>query len=113
MLGQVLGLAGRALAAAAASGGAPTALAQQAAAAASVSLRSLASRHFSTNSHDIFNVHKDSGDNNWNTEFDFTKVWRVWRGVEKGRGRAVRQAGHGPDVTRPWVQGLLTPMVGA
>lgn len=30
------------------------------------------SRDFSTNSHDIFNVHKHNSDNNWETPFDFT-----------------------------------------
>lgn len=29
-------------------------------------------RRFATNSHDIFNVHKDSPENNMSTEFDFT-----------------------------------------
>lgn len=31
-----------------------------------------AARTFATNSHDIFNVHKHSAENNWSTEFDFT-----------------------------------------
>eukprot|EP00891_Asterochloris_glomerata_P003744 jgi/Astpho2/3744/Aster-04927 len=29
-------------------------------------------RWFSTNSHDVFNVHKHASDNNWETDFDFT-----------------------------------------
>jgi hypothetical protein len=51
-------------------------LAQTAAAAASSSgllhLLGRSSRAFATNSHDIFNIHKHSPDNNWNTDFDFT-----------------------------------------
>jgi hypothetical protein len=56
--------------------GASAGLAQTAAAAASSSgllhLLGRSSRAFATNSHDIFNIHKHSPDNNWNTEFDFT-----------------------------------------
>jgi hypothetical protein len=51
-------------------------LAQTAAAAASSSgllhLLGRSSRAFATNSHDIFNIHKHSPDNNWNTDFDYT-----------------------------------------
>ncbi|WIA20676.1 hypothetical protein OEZ85_005051 [Tetradesmus obliquus] len=57
--------------------GASAGLAQTAAAAAGSSgllqqLGRSSSRAFATNSHDIFNIHKHSPDNNWNTEFDFT-----------------------------------------
>eukprot|EP00882_Tetradesmus_deserticola_P011116 GHRQ01011754.1.p1 GENE.GHRQ01011754.1~~GHRQ01011754.1.p1 ORF type:complete len:129 (+),score=50.57 GHRQ01011754.1:397-783(+) len=57
------------------SAGASAGLAQTAAASSSSGLLHLlgsSSRAFATNSHDIFNIHKHSPDNNWNTDFDFT-----------------------------------------
>lgn len=48
---------------------------QQAAAATGCSglLQKLGqSSGYATNSHDIFNIHRHSPNNNWNTEFDFT-----------------------------------------
>jgi NADH dehydrogenase (ubiquinone) flavoprotein 2 len=67
-----LGLLGRALCQAS-STSAPGTL-QQAAAATPRLLQLLGAGRawFATNSHDIFNVHRESADNNWNTEFDFT-----------------------------------------
>jgi len=54
------------------SAGAAAGLPQQAAAAGTGLLQLLGRSGFSTNSHDIFNVHKHSPENNWNTGFDFT-----------------------------------------
>lgn len=67
-----MGLLGRALCQAS-STSAPGTL-QQAAAATPRLLQLLGAGRawFATNSHDIFNVHRESADNNWNTEFDFT-----------------------------------------
>eukprot|EP00878_Enallax_costatus_P020324 GHUV01021477.1.p1 GENE.GHUV01021477.1~~GHUV01021477.1.p1 ORF type:complete len:135 (+),score=37.34 GHUV01021477.1:322-726(+) len=45
---------------------------QTAAATGSGLLQLLGGQTYATNSHDIFNVHRQSPDNNWNTEFDFT-----------------------------------------
>ena len=65
------GLAGRALAQLGSNGQ----LAQQATTSAAVGAQQVFQRlSFATNSHDIFNVHRESGDNNWNTEFDFTNA---------------------------------------
>jgi hypothetical protein len=36
--------------------------------------RAIGSRGFATNSHDIFNVHRDTPDNNADTTFEWTKV---------------------------------------
>ena len=47
---------------------------QQAAIGATTRASQLLSQSFATNSHDIFNVHKESADNNWNTEFDFSEA---------------------------------------
>lgn len=75
MLGRVVSCASnllvQQLGASAARGG----FLQQAAAAAGCSglLQKLGqSSGYATNSHDIFNIHKHSPHNNWNTEFDFT-----------------------------------------
>lgn len=51
---------------------ATAAVQQTTAAAGSGLLHLLARQSFATNSHDLFNVHRESPDNNWNTEFDFT-----------------------------------------
>eukprot|EP00879_Flechtneria_rotunda_P001051 GHRR01001189.1.p1 GENE.GHRR01001189.1~~GHRR01001189.1.p1 ORF type:complete len:295 (+),score=104.56 GHRR01001189.1:317-1201(+) len=52
---------------------AAVALEQQVASASSNGLLQLAKKQaFATNSHDIFNIHHHSPDNNWQTEFDFT-----------------------------------------
>jgi len=74
MLGRVATCAGRLLSQQL---GATGGFLQQAAAAASSSgvlqqLGSSRSSPYSTNSHDIFNIHKHAPHNNWNTEFDFT-----------------------------------------
>lgn len=75
MLGRVASCAGKLLAHQLGAGAASSAV-QQAAAAAGCSglLQKLgeACRGYSTNSHDIFNIHKHAPHNNWNTEFDFT-----------------------------------------
>lgn len=55
-----------------ASSGASAGLVQRAAAASGNGLLQLCRRTFATNSHDIFNIHKHTPDNNWNTDFDFT-----------------------------------------
>uniref|UniRef100_A0A7S2QTK6 NADH dehydrogenase [ubiquinone] flavoprotein 2, mitochondrial n=1 Tax=Chlamydomonas chlamydogama TaxID=225041 RepID=A0A7S2QTK6_9CHLO len=77
MLSRVAALAGRALSAAASSSAATEQLTLRAAGAAGFAWRNLlqqqGQRGFATNSTDIFNVHKDTPDNNWNTEFDFTQ----------------------------------------
>ncbi len=86
MLGRVASSAAKLLAHQLGAGAASSAV-QQAAAAAGCSglLQKLgqACRGFATNSHDIFNIHKHSPHNNWNTEFDFTpdnykRVSRSW-----------------------------------
>jgi hypothetical protein len=65
------GLAGRALSQLGSNGQ----LAQQATTAAAVGAQQVFQRlGFATNSHDIFNVHRESTENNWNTEFDFTEA---------------------------------------
>jgi hypothetical protein len=66
LLGQ---LAGQVIAGA--GGGASTAL-QRAAAAGGRAAAAWGGRGYATNSHDIFNVHKDSADNNINVPFEFT-----------------------------------------
>lgn len=69
MLSRALSLVGRAVYTAA-QGGAV----QQATAAGSVSLaNALNARLFSTNSTDVFNIHKDTPDNNASIEFDYTE----------------------------------------
>jgi NADH dehydrogenase (ubiquinone) flavoprotein 2 len=81
-----LGLLGRALCQASSSS-APGTL-QQAAAATPRLLQLLGAGRawFATNSHDIFNVHRESAENNWNTEFDFTP-----ENYKRVRQRAPRQ----------------------
>ena len=76
MLGRVAALAGRALVAACERQEPLQLLAQRAAAAASTSSLGevLRSRGFATNSTDVFNIHKDTPENNANTTFDFTEV---------------------------------------
>lgn len=71
-LASATGLLGRAASQLCGSQAAASGL-QHAAAGASLRLSQLLAAHgFATNSHDIFNVHKESVENNWNTEFDFT-----------------------------------------
>lgn len=62
-------------------------LEQAAAASGPGLLQQLARRCFATNSHDIFNVHRPSAENNWNTEFDFTPA-----NYKKARRRRRRAA---------------------
>lgn len=70
MLAKLVGLASQA-AATAVSG--PSV--QRATAAATVAMGNmLKSRAFATNSTDVFNIHKDTPENNKNTEFDFTEA---------------------------------------
>ena len=71
MLSRAFGLVSRAAFQALSSTGAV----QQATAATSVSLSHLLqARGFATNSTDVFNIHKDTAENNATTEFDFTPV---------------------------------------
>lgn len=79
MLGRVAALATRALASAASSSSSSSApqLLQAAEAVCAGSWRSLlqqAPRGFATNSHDIFNTHRDTPDNNAGTTFEWTPV---------------------------------------
>ena len=74
MLSRALGIVGRAVLAASHSG-----QAQQAAAAVATSAanQQFVSRGFATNSTDVFNIHKDTPENNVNTKFEFTPVSAV------------------------------------
>lgn len=71
MIGRIAALAGRALSAGVVSANAGSSRA--ALVTAGSSIRETV-RGFATNSSDIFNVHKESPENNISMEFDFTKV---------------------------------------
>lgn len=76
MFGRIAALAGRALSAGVVSSNAASSRA--ALVTAGSSMRE-AVRGFATNSSDIFNVHKESPENNISMEFDFTKVGQTQR----------------------------------
>lgn len=72
MLARLVGLAGKALATQSTATAPLVARAVESAVSTSAARR--IARAFSTNSHDIFNTHKDTPENNANTVFEFTPV---------------------------------------
>lgn len=71
MLARLVGLAGKALATQSTASAPLVAKAVESAVSTNASLRVIA-RAFATNSHDIFNTHKDTPENNATTTFEFT-----------------------------------------
>ena len=96
---------GRLSATCAASSGSAAAQASLSAASGVVPLSQLLQRHgrtYATNSTDIFNIHKDTPENNAGTTFDFTQVREV---LDAGTGNSCFGPGSHPALAREWHDG--------